>query len=96
MPRRDDCPRGQTARQSQQQQVDYWQAIIAGHMPSGMNPFAAMYGLPDFATGQFNPLGQQDLAQNLLQSFQGSGITLAQILTVLQQIQANTTLVSVP
>jgi hypothetical protein len=84
----------QGADQSRQQQIDYWQTIMAGGTP-GNNPFAAMFGLPNFATGQFDPLSQSQQANLVPGLLKDSGFTLDQILTALQQIQKNTTLVQI-
>jgi hypothetical protein len=80
----------QAAALSHQQEIDYWSAIAGGRTPVGGNPYLAMFGMPNFATGQFQPLTQEQAIRSMVPVLQSQGFTLEQILKGIQQIEANT------
>jgi hypothetical protein len=85
----------QEADQARQQQIDYWQAIASGHTPPGSNPFNNIFGVPNLATGQFNPPTATTGATTATDKLQSQIDLQQQQLTALQGIQKNTEIVRI-
>jgi hypothetical protein len=85
----------QASALAHQQQIDYWGAIAAGRVPPASNPYTGQFGVPNFATGQFQPLSGDSLTAYLTSELQNWGLSQTQIVTLLQQIASNTKTVTV-
>ncbi len=79
---------------SQQQQIEFWGAIAQGMPPPAGNPYALLYGTSPFMPGNAPPTGAA-ATNDITTLLRNDGLTQTQILQVLQQIAANTAVVSV-
>ena len=91
----------QAAARARQQEIDYWTSVAMGRAPSGANAYTALYGIPNFATGQMIPAGAYAGGQFLPSTATSTDVQIGQLstqigimqqqLTQLQQINTRLT-----